>query len=77
MEVVGKLAREGARRVLADALIRPAKGAVAAEILTAWKNTVGRVEQIRELSAEEAAQGREVELQGTVAWEFPNTDFSI
>ena len=73
--VVGEVAVDQSRRVLDQAVIRLAEAEEGDRIRAEMAAVPGRVEQIREMSMAEAAEGRDVELLGTVTWMFPGFDF--
>ena len=79
VEAVGKVAFSNAQVVVDTALYRPAKalpGSAAAPNAAPESNApLQTVAQIRALGADEAAQGRPVQINGMVTWALPESDF--
>ncbi len=76
VDAVGKVALEDAQWIVRPALVRLAPtppGPVPAN--PAKPTILEHIDQIRQLSVEEAAQGRPVEITGSVVWALPATDF--
>jgi signal transduction histidine kinase/CheY-like chemotaxis protein len=72
VEAVGRVAITGAHWSLDSALFRPVRRPPSPGGLAAPPPRVlRRVDEIRRLSAAEAAQGRPVEISGLVAWSIP------
>lgn len=81
VEVVGRVAVQGSRWVLESGLFRAAAG-VPAEAAPAVRDRSGagesplvRLEQVRQLNRAQAAEGRPVDLSGSVVWSMPGVDF--
>ena len=76
VEVVGRVAISGSRWVIEEGLYRsahPSSPAGAAPPRST--GALATVEQIRQLSAEEAARGRPVTISGMVTWALAEADF--
>ncbi|HYP17532.1 MAG TPA: hypothetical protein VEQ65_10000, partial [Opitutus sp.] len=74
VEAVGAVALAGPRWVLRSALYRRAASSEAADA-SANAAALESVEQVRQLSLDEASRGRPVKLAGMVTWSMPGTDF--
>ena len=76
VEAVGRVALAGSRWVLDSALFRRVS-AVDQRIqhLATGVDALENVDQIRQLSLEEAARGRPVKISGLVTWSLPGNDF--
>ena len=78
VEAVGRLVVDGARWVLESGLFRrtATESRVGAAPEAAMSDDVlRRVEHIRQLTREQAAAGRAVEISGIVVWSMPGVDF--
>ncbi len=74
VEAVGRVAISGPQWIVDDALYRPAGPAPEAGEPPP-PGALVTVDQIRQLSAEEAARGRPVTITGMVTWALPESDF--
>ncbi len=75
VQVAGRVVADRARRVLDEALVRAADSTLARAIEAELARAPGRVERLREMNNEQAAEGRRVSLLGTVTWSHPGLDF--
>ena len=76
VEVVGRVAIEGPRWVLRSGLYRKATGGDVAGVPTpAAAGLLERVNEIRQLSLDDAGRGQRVKISGLVTWSQPNEDF--
>jgi len=75
VEAVGRVAVSKAQWSLQSALFRVVPAAQASRREGATPAVLTRVEEVRQLSVEDAAKGRPVEISGTVTWALPGQDF--
>lgn len=72
VEAVGRVDYEGAKWVLRNAIYRRTK---AVPLLRAESAPLDFVDQVRQLSLAQAANGRPVKISGLVTWSMPGTEF--
>ncbi len=76
VEAVGRVAISGAQWIVDEALYRPAvESAPSGDHPASSTAALVTVDQIRRLSAEEAARGRPVTITGMVTWAHADADF--
>ena len=76
VDALGRVAFGNAQWVLRSGLVRVAQlPPVSLRAQPAPPAVLTSIDQIRQLSIEEAAQGRLVEIKGCVTWSFPGVDF--
>lgn len=75
VEVVGQVETEGPKWVLRRSLYRRSSRGDGVAAAGAKNGRIESVERIRQLSLEQAAQGRPVRVSGMVTWSMPGTRF--
>jgi signal transduction histidine kinase/CheY-like chemotaxis protein len=75
VDAVGTVEIDGPRWVLRDALYRKVETAAPADSPPAGDAVIESVEELRQLSLDEAARGRLVKISGLVSWSMPGSDF--